>query len=387
MDSTVTRKDLFNLVWSEPMTRLAARYGLSDVALRKKCVKHKIPTPGVGHWAKLAAGHRVTRPKLPKSKGPDLIHLEPLIRSPTGDPTPPVPEVEVPSKLTDPHAAVTFLKSRLEGSATDKYGRLTGGHDWTHCLRPKCLPRLLRLLQGLFLALEDRGHQVKVGPRSKHSQSPDVLMLVHGQELLLRVEERLRKKERPLTKEEKDWHRTSVSFSNTMGRPPPKETKRWVYYPDGDLVLRTLKHWQYPGKETWSDTTHKKLEEQLGKVILGLEGIALYYREVQEAEQRAHATRIKEERARVRPQRMKKYEQLLTENLHEMADNWAKAKQLRAFLDECQAQLPNEPVAREWLRACREYAEASDPFNHLVKIPKTLSPSDEELEQLLKSLS
>ncbi len=60
---------------------------------------------------------------------------------------------------------------------------------------------------------------------------------------------------------------------------------------------------------------------------------------------------------------MKKYEQLLAKNLHEMAESWAMAKQFRAFLAECQTRLPDEPVTQEWLAACRHYAEQYDPFN------------------------
>lgn len=110
METKITRQMLYDLVWSTPMTKLAARYGISDVALRKKCVKHDIPTPGLGYWAKLTAGQRIPRPKLPKSKAPDLIPLEPLIRNPSGDPAPQVPDVEVPLKLGNPHPVIAFLK-------------------------------------------------------------------------------------------------------------------------------------------------------------------------------------------------------------------------------------------------------------------------------------
>jgi hypothetical protein len=34
-DSRLTRAELYNLVWSEPMRMLAPRFGLSDVALAK----------------------------------------------------------------------------------------------------------------------------------------------------------------------------------------------------------------------------------------------------------------------------------------------------------------------------------------------------------------
>jgi hypothetical protein len=48
----LSRKELYELVWSEPMKILAPRFGISDVALRKACARAEIPTPGPGHWAK-----------------------------------------------------------------------------------------------------------------------------------------------------------------------------------------------------------------------------------------------------------------------------------------------------------------------------------------------
>lgn len=47
----LTRKDLYELVWSVPMIKLADRFGLSDVGLKKKCRRHDIPVPPRGFSA------------------------------------------------------------------------------------------------------------------------------------------------------------------------------------------------------------------------------------------------------------------------------------------------------------------------------------------------
>lgn len=59
------RAALFERVWSEPVARLAAEWGLSGPGLRKACVRLQIPVPPRGFWAKSAAGKRVRRPRLP----------------------------------------------------------------------------------------------------------------------------------------------------------------------------------------------------------------------------------------------------------------------------------------------------------------------------------
>ena len=60
----MTRDELYNLVWSRPMTHLAKEFGISDVAIRKHCKKFDIATPYVGYWAKLAHGKRAPQPPL-----------------------------------------------------------------------------------------------------------------------------------------------------------------------------------------------------------------------------------------------------------------------------------------------------------------------------------
>ena len=42
-----TRQELYDLVCTTPMVKLAKKLGLSDVGLRKICVKHDLPTPPV----------------------------------------------------------------------------------------------------------------------------------------------------------------------------------------------------------------------------------------------------------------------------------------------------------------------------------------------------
>ncbi|ALE53347.1 hypothetical protein AC233_00395 [Burkholderia sp. HB1] len=60
-----TRQQLYELVWSGPITTLAKSLAISDVGLAKACRRGDIPLPPRGYWAKLTAGKRVTRPPLP----------------------------------------------------------------------------------------------------------------------------------------------------------------------------------------------------------------------------------------------------------------------------------------------------------------------------------
>lgn len=61
----LTRAELYELVWANPMTKVAPQFGISDVAFRKACIAADVPVPPAGHWAKLRSGKAVRQPKLP----------------------------------------------------------------------------------------------------------------------------------------------------------------------------------------------------------------------------------------------------------------------------------------------------------------------------------
>jgi hypothetical protein len=63
------RHKLYEEIWSEPTEKVAARYGVSGVAIAKVCRCLRIPKAPRGYWAKRAARQRVTSPpKLPRLK-------------------------------------------------------------------------------------------------------------------------------------------------------------------------------------------------------------------------------------------------------------------------------------------------------------------------------
>ena len=44
----ISRRDLYNRVWSTPMSKLARELDISDVGLAKACRRHNIPRPPRG---------------------------------------------------------------------------------------------------------------------------------------------------------------------------------------------------------------------------------------------------------------------------------------------------------------------------------------------------
>jgi hypothetical protein len=63
---TVIRADLYKLVWKEPVVKLSSRFGVCGVAVVKAYRKYKIPLPGRGYWAQIAAGESIPKTPLPQ---------------------------------------------------------------------------------------------------------------------------------------------------------------------------------------------------------------------------------------------------------------------------------------------------------------------------------
>ena len=186
--ATISREALYDLVWNEPVRTIAQRMGVSDVWLKKCCAKAGIPVPDRGYWAKLRADKTVTRQKLPP-RPPGMptdvtIGTDPLPRR-----WPPDPEAELaappPTEPTfvESIEAVTASVDRLLGKvrfvrdlgSAHRLIRHTLDEDALRRLKPSDAPlrlrysdpvfdtpferRRLQILNSLFLALTNAGHQ------------------------------------------------------------------------------------------------------------------------------------------------------------------------------------------------------------------------------------
>jgi hypothetical protein len=65
MSRSFTRGALYELVWAEPMQRLARNFSLSDRGLAKICAAANIPVPARGYWARKQVGKPVTKLAMP----------------------------------------------------------------------------------------------------------------------------------------------------------------------------------------------------------------------------------------------------------------------------------------------------------------------------------
>jgi hypothetical protein len=128
----VTREDLFAAVWERLLTKVAADYGISDVALKKICKKMEIPTPGVAYWRRLECGHPASVPKLPplSDDGVDSVVIHPPLESRSVEVMEGVTsDAEIAAALAkvasvDLHPLLAAVNHSLQAARTDERGLL-----------------------------------------------------------------------------------------------------------------------------------------------------------------------------------------------------------------------------------------------------------------------
>jgi hypothetical protein len=51
-----TNQELFDAVWQESILSLSKKYGITNNAIKNRCVRRKIPVPPPGYWARKQHG-------------------------------------------------------------------------------------------------------------------------------------------------------------------------------------------------------------------------------------------------------------------------------------------------------------------------------------------
>lgn len=175
----LSRQELYDLVWSEAVSKVAARYNLSDVGLKKICLKHRIPVPPRGYWQKVAAGKKVQKIALPAVTDADEIVIRvvsPAITEAVAegefdaaieaeDNSPPV---IVSEALHRPHGATIALREALRRDPDSQGAVHSFVPEAFGCRVSKSsVSRVLRIADALAKACEARGFTLLHGKKGE----------------------------------------------------------------------------------------------------------------------------------------------------------------------------------------------------------------------------
>ena len=74
-EHALTRRAMYDLAWSRPVSKVAEDLGISDVALKRICDKQGFPRPRGGYWAKRDAGKRTKQIQFHSTSDPQHEHI------------------------------------------------------------------------------------------------------------------------------------------------------------------------------------------------------------------------------------------------------------------------------------------------------------------------
>ena len=167
----ISRDELYVLVWSKPMTKVAEQFGVSGSYLARICTLVNVPRPERGYWAKAAVNKAPPQTPLPPPQPGDPQHWSKEgEQAPVARPrTPPRhnPKKKVQIAFNQVHGVIRGAKSHFEngrkveeGAYLKPYKRLLV--DVT--ASKEHLDKALTLANDLFNALESVDHRVVIAP-------------------------------------------------------------------------------------------------------------------------------------------------------------------------------------------------------------------------------
>lgn len=406
----VTREELYELVWSTPMIRIAEKFDVSGSYLARVCTELRVPRPARGYWAKLAVGKAPKRPALPEP-----LPGDPIVWSRAdGLPAPVVPRPRQTSTVRVPRPArpVVGVHDLIRG-AKAHFLASRKVDDEAH-LKPykllladitasrSCLDKALEFANDLFNALESAGHRVVIAP-------PDAQFW----------RERIEEKEVPPKKDprhdpygyDRRWspYRPTVAYVDSVAfglaviemtesvemryvngkyireseYVPPKTSRyhdhTWTStrdLPSGRL--RLVVYAPYRGvswSTSYQETRARTLKHDIPKIVKAIEGeVAPIIEKIREAERQAEIRRLEwlaqEERRRQEEDRRRIAQSVKEsrEQLEQVIQAWSRVISLEQFFRgiEDRAQPLPESERRDVLdrlRLAREFVGTQNPLD------------------------
>ncbi|MET3123200.1 hypothetical protein AAKU67_002811 [Oxalobacteraceae bacterium GrIS 2.11] len=414
---TLTREELFELVWQKPMLRIAEQIGVSSSYMARICTELRVPRPQRGYWMKLEHGQSPIRPPLPPSQPGDATVWH---RGGTWDFTEPlisIPELLGPTQVrkTKPiqkniahvlieGAKVHFQKNR---KSDDGLLRPTKKLLVDIVVSEQLLDNALTSANFLFQSLEARGHRVllalhntrarrapvderEVPVKDQHHQpvwSPyrPTLTYVDGVPIGLTLFE--------MTElvEVKYVNGNYIPLSSLS----PEQLRRYKGYqywnttrnlPSGRLCLQAYSpHWQVSWLKQWRETKPGQFSSMVEKIVLELEDASpTITRQIVEAEriaaeqkriwdQEREQYRIEAARARQAKARHDSRNDLLS-----AISAWDEAKRIHAYFDsvEMEANRLNDGERTILMRRIGEARDLIGKIDALAILKSWKSPTE-----------
>lgn len=360
IDTTMTRRQLYEAVWSTPLGELAAKYGLRSEVLARACKRHNIPRPPAGYWPKKRAGWADPPPPLPPTVEPELetVTLADVPDDEEPETAGPVrhavddevnrriegelaaPPILVPQRLRSPHTFVAAAILEHEEEEAEELRRKK--HPQSYSFQQpepqiranvsahdkETRDRAFQIMDTLFKALEERGYDVGGKPERYGGTT---LVTVLGMVFDVRLYEPCRRQVHLLTPEEQQRKKQYGS----------------VYVPAHDMVPTGKLCLEFRTQGGWMVLAHRKdgervrLENTLNDLIVSvLRKVDAERQAERERERKAAIQRDAELRRQAEAEHQRQLvlaaeqEQARVQELLAEVKRWRDSREIMAYLDE-----------------------------------------------------
>ena len=362
------RSRLHQEVWAEPVSEVAKRYKVSDVAIHKVCKALDVPTPPPGYWAKRRAGKTVSQIPLPP-KG-DLTTKKIGLQTKSSVPVAEVEraleflseemrttialvasQIPLPDEEEKMHTKIVAHRKAIAAWVKQKRGNHSGriqsvgqAPALAETVAEESIPRACRILDALIKGMEPLGCEL----------TDKLAFVVNGETVSVTLSEGRDKIEHVVTKEEnleilryEDAKRRSAWASKPQIRKYDK-----VF--NGKLSL-TVNY-----EKTFRDCKSYVLEERLGDIMVEIYIAAEVLR--RRRLEREEAERKRQEEVRKREEWKKRYNEEVEKTLAltNLAEDYDTACKIRSYIAAVEATGKGEEM-KEWIQWAKDKADWYDP--------------------------
>ncbi|WLA47890.1 hypothetical protein QIH80_40850 [Bradyrhizobium elkanii] len=407
----VTRLELYKRVCERPLSKIAPELGISGTALAAICNRYQVPYPGSGYWTRKSIGLPAELPTLPEAPDETIEILPPVVK-PRKKRTMEEGAARKPKLVAKTRRPVRhpllfgaeehFRKTRevKNGEFLRPYKRILPDLISSEA----ALPRALSIANALYLALDERGHQVQIAPAA------DNLLRIHVREQ--EVERKDRKygryhsgniwaPDRPTV-----FYVDMVPVALAITEMTERVTMRYFngdYHREDSKLIRSAKSWQlthswtteqdmpcgrfrivaYSPKKgvnwsrNWQEAEQQSLERLIPEIVETLDASKVDLQRLMEAEEAAEEQRKKEQRERwecyEREEDARKTAQAHADSrqqLAEIIEKWGKAMTVERFFADATERLKSADDTRrqrleERLTLARATMGSVDPLDFI----------------------
>jgi hypothetical protein len=367
--SSLSREQLYELVWTEAMATLAPKLGISDVGLKKRCLNLGIPTPSRGYWAKLQNGKKVKKEALPatwtvRKKRKRLPKSADDLRKYTA------PERDYSREKLLPIVSAT-RKALLKQKPNFEYGLCDVWQEGV--LRTKVSPssidRAVCLWSELIEACKQLDLSLVKGAGTAFTDGKQTVKIELKEKTGKYLADKPKVRDDPFTR---------IRLSEQTG-PTPEHS------PTGFLQFRAEDACDAPCAKKWADSATAPLDTKILEIAACL--LKLIQRKAQrEIEMKEAAIRRREEELqRCQEQERQKHAQGRVRRLIRQAASLSKANEIRSLVDRVGSESPESAAfaMKEWLAWAKAVADSVDPTSQIVqRLAVDSDPSEPEYQDL-----